>query len=80
MTTQTDTVPDTFPDPRVTPTMTVEEAARWLGTGRTAAYEATRDGTLPVIRVGKHKLRVPTAAVARMLGLDSEPTERNGAR
>ncbi len=29
-------------DPRERPTLTVEEAARLLGVGRTAAYEAVR--------------------------------------
>ena len=34
-------------------TLTVEEAARALGIGRNTAYEAVRQGTLPVVRIGK---------------------------
>lgn len=63
----------TLPDPAVTPTLDVEEAGRLLGISRGTAYEQARryeetNGSegLPVIRLGK-KLRVPTAAVLRML-------------
>jgi predicted DNA-binding transcriptional regulator AlpA len=57
-----------WPDPIETPTLPLVEAARWIGFGRSTAYDAVQAGTfpLPVIRVGK-KLRVPTAAVIRML-------------
>jgi excisionase family DNA binding protein len=56
-------------DPVENPTMTVEELAELLGTGRTATYDAVRQGNLPVIRVGR-KLLIPTAAVRRLLELD----------
>lgn len=62
--------------------LTVEEAARILRIGRTAAYEQTRrfeesDGRegIPVIRVGR-LIRVPRAALERWHGAplsDSEP-------
>lgn len=58
------------PEPQ---TLTVEEAARILGIGRTAAYALARewrttDGRsgLPVLELGR-SLRVPRAALARLL-------------
>lgn len=50
-----------------TRTMTIEEAARTLGVGRSSAYEAAHRGDLPAIRIG-HRLLVPRAAIERMLG------------
>lgn len=54
--------------------LTVEEAAKLLRIGRTAAYEAARRGELPVIRLGR-TLRVPRHRLDAMLGLqtDDEP-------
>lgn len=46
--------------------LTVEEAARLLRIGRTAAYEAVRRGDIPSLRIGK-TLRVPRVALERML-------------
>src|SRR2546428_625480 len=53
------------------PTVDVETAARLLGVGRSAAYEAIRTGTFPVrvIRVGVRRVRVPTVALLRELGV-----------
>jgi excisionase family DNA binding protein len=56
-------------DPIATPTMTVEEVADVLGTGRTATYDAVRRGEIPSIKVGR-KLVIPTAAIRRLLELD----------
>jgi excisionase family DNA binding protein len=47
-------------------TYDVPEAARILGIGRSAAYEAVRRGEIPSIRLGK-RLVVPRAALERML-------------
>ena len=47
-------------------TVTVEEAARILGISRGAAYSHARDGSLPVVRLGKRFL-VPKAALDKML-------------
>jgi excisionase family DNA binding protein len=47
-------------------TLTVEEAARVLGIGRSAAYLAARRGDLPVIRIGRRYV-VPRLALERML-------------
>lgn len=56
-------------------TLTVEEAAQVLRIGRTTAYALTREwrttggrSGLPVLELGR-TLRVPTAALDRMLGL-----------
>lgn len=55
--------------------LTIEEAARVLRVGRTAAYEQARlwretegKAGLPNLTLGSHTLRVPTAALERMLG------------
>jgi excisionase family DNA binding protein len=61
--------PAGFPD---TATMSIPEAAHWLGVGRDAAYVAAKNGTLPTIRIGRQLLRVPTATLARMLGFDPD--------
>lgn len=47
-------------------TYTVEEAAKLLGIGRTSAYQASRTGELPTIRVGR-RLVVPVTALDRLL-------------
>jgi excisionase family DNA binding protein len=62
-----------LPDPADKPTLTVEEAGRYLGISRPTAYEAAKNGTLPVLRVNR-RLLVPTAALRRMLALDMEAT------
>lgn len=52
---------------------TVEEAAKALRIGRTAAYSAAKSGDLPVVRIGR-SLRVPAHKLAELLG----ETESNG--
>jgi excisionase family DNA binding protein len=47
-------------------TLTVEEAARVLGIGRSAAYIAARRGDLPAIRIGRRFL-ISRVALERML-------------
>ena len=47
--------------------LTVEEAAKALRIGRTAAYEAVRRGEIPSVRIGR-SLRVPRHALDKMLG------------
>lgn len=47
-------------------TLTVDETAGVLGIGRSSAYEAVRQGQLPVIRIGRRYL-VPKAALTAML-------------
>jgi excisionase family DNA binding protein len=47
-------------------TVSVEEAARILGISRGAAYAHARDGSLPIVRLGK-RLLVPRAALEKLL-------------
>lgn len=71
------TVP-VMPTPVQRPTVSIEEAGRWCGLGRSAAYEAARRGELPTLRFGR-SLRVPTARLRVMLGLDPEPSNASPA-
>ena len=48
-------------------TMTVPEAGRVLGIGRSQAYEAVRRGDIPTIKIGR-RILVPVAALERLLG------------
>jgi len=52
-------------------TLTVEEAGRVLGIGRSAAYDAARRGELPTIRIGK-RLLVPRARLEALLSDGNE--------
>lgn len=57
-------------------TVSVEEAARMVGIGRTLAYQNARQHgyvvpSVPVLRCGRHKLVVPVAPLRRALGLDA---------
>lgn len=65
-----------IPLPEQRPTLTVEEAAVYLGVSRASAYNAARAGQLPTVRVGR-RLLVPTAALRRMLEL-GEPSREAG--
>jgi len=49
-------------------TVPIEVAGRALGIGRSSAYAAARNGSIPAIRIGG-KIVVPTAPLRRMLGL-----------
>jgi excisionase family DNA binding protein len=48
-------------------TLTIEEAAKALGIGRTLAYEAIKRGEIPTIRIGR-RLLVPRSALDQLLG------------
>lgn len=52
------------------PALDLPTAARWLGIGRTTAYELVKTGDfpVPVLRIGT-SLRVPTALLLHLLGL-----------
>ena len=56
------------------PTISPEEAFRVLGINRTTGYKAIQDGTFPVavLRVGR-LIRIPTAALARLLQAEQLP-------
>lgn len=52
-------------------TLTVEEAGRVLGIGRSAAYAAVRRGDIPAIRVGR-TWRVPRHRLDNLLNGDTQ--------
>jgi excisionase family DNA binding protein len=52
-------------------TCSIEEAATLLCIGRSTAYAAARDGSLPTVRLSK-RLLVPTAKLLAMLGLETD--------
>jgi excisionase family DNA binding protein len=60
-------------------TMTVEEAAAYLGIGRSLAYRAVREGTIPSIRVG-HRLLAPRGMLQGMLGGEQEDKRERAVR
>jgi excisionase family DNA binding protein len=64
-----------LPDPTEQPLVTVEDAGRWLGLGRSAAYAAVRRGDLPSIQIGR-RVFVPTAELRRLVGLDAVEAAR----
>lgn len=49
------------------PTISVEQAARYLGVSRAYGYQMAREGRLPTIQLGTRRVRVPSAALLRML-------------
>jgi excisionase family DNA binding protein len=53
--------------------LTLEQVARVLQTGRTATYEAYRQGRLPGFKIGR-RLRFAREAIRRAVGA-GEPTE-----
>jgi excisionase family DNA binding protein len=59
-------------DPEQHPTISLDEAAIALGIARSSAYQAARAGEIPTVRFGR-RVRVPTAALRRMLALDDDP-------
>lgn len=61
-----------IPDPRQRPTLSIEDAGRLLGLGRSAAYDLARrdEFPVPVIRMGSRRLCVATAHLLNMLGLE----------
>lgn len=62
---------DRFPDPRIEPLMTIERAGKFCGVGKSSAYAAAARGDIPSRRFGR-RLLVPTAELARLLGLRPE--------
>jgi excisionase family DNA binding protein len=59
-----------IPHPDEKPTLDLwPETGVALGLGRSSTYEAAARGEIPTIRIGRC-IRVPTAALRRMLQLD----------
>jgi excisionase family DNA binding protein len=61
--------PSTRPDLRARSTISVDEVAKVLGIGRSAAYEAVHRGQIPHVRIGRRYL-VPVPRLLAMLGED----------
>lgn len=56
-----------MPDPATRKTITVDEAAVYLGVSRYSAYQAVREGSIPSIRIGR-RILVPVQAFEALLG------------
>ena len=52
------------------PTLSIEQAARYLGVSRAYGYSMAREGRLPTIKLGERRMRVPALALLKMLGDD----------
>ena len=61
------------------PVLDVPTAGRLLGLGRSAAYDLILAGRwpTPVLRLGR-RLRIPTAPLLALLGLDRSPLSQSG--
>ena len=66
--------PVTLAELAARPTCSIDEAASLLGIGRSTAFAAARDGSLPTLRLSK-RLLVPTAKLLAMLGVEPEREE-----
>ena len=55
------------------PTVTVDESAALLKISRAGAYNAIRDGNIPNIKIGR-LIRVPTASLRKLLGIEDPRT------
>ena len=51
-------------------TLTVEQAAKVLGIGRSTAYELVHTGAIPSLRLGR-RIVVPAAKLADQLGIET---------
>lgn len=56
------------------PVLTVEEVAKVLRIGRSAAYDAIRAGAIPHLRLGR-QIRVPRCKLAALLGEFESPND-----
>lgn len=63
-----------LPDPQKVPVLRVwPDAGPYIGChSKGAAYRAAKSGALPTIKTSDHRVMVPTAALRRLLGLDSD--------
>ena len=49
------------------PTVSIEIAGEYLGVSRAYAYTLAKNGHIPTIRLGARRLRVPAAALYKLL-------------
>jgi excisionase family DNA binding protein len=52
--------------------MTVEELRRYLRVSRTTAYAMVKRGDVPVVRIGRGRIRIPRVALVRELAKNME--------
>lgn len=74
MDTQRPTLNDLLNGPAV---LTIAEAGRFFGYGRTASYAAAKRGVIPTVLVGEVRRVVPAAALARALGASRDDLVRS---
>lgn len=60
-----------IPDPEEQPVMSIPDAGKAFGMGRSAAYEAAKNGAFPTLQVGGRTF-VITALLRQQLGLDTK--------
>lgn len=58
-------------NPSTSPTMSVDDFALVAGIARSTAFSAVHNNEIPSCRFGR-RIRIPTAAVRRILALDAE--------
>jgi len=63
-----------LPEPAERPWLTVAEVAAITGEGEKAIRAALDAGHLPLLRVGRY-VRVPTARLRQVLGIDAAPPD-----
>ena len=56
-------------------TISVEAVAELLSISRAVAYQSCKTGKIPVLHFGKKRLRVPVAALEKMLETGVQPSE-----
>lgn len=66
----TETVMAAVEELRSTPHVSVETAGRALGVGRGTAYQLAATGELPVMRLGRKKVRVLSRPLLERLQVD----------
>ncbi|MDF5751095.1 helix-turn-helix domain-containing protein [Spongiactinospora sp. TRM90649] len=66
-----------LPTPEMKPTLSVPEAGTYLGLSKSSSYDAAKRGEIPTIPFGR-LLRVPTATLRQMLGIDPVPVTEPG--
>ncbi len=70
--------PLTIEDLKTRATVTVPEAGKLLGIGKSVAYTSVKRGDIPALRIG-NRLLVPASALLEMLGIH-EDTNSSSSR
>ncbi|MFZ5639181.1 MAG: helix-turn-helix domain-containing protein [Bacillota bacterium] len=53
-------------------TMTVPEAAKYLGISRSLAYTLIKSGEIPSLKLGEKRIIIPRTALERMLEIQAQ--------